>query len=160
MSRSIYVSKTSATDPSVAPEGCENLFVLIPAAADPELGHGSLYAADGIAAQRITGIVDDTIAMIAERAGIPDLASRVISCSSIGPSDYANRFNAWRGNAIGPAHTLRQSAFLRGSNASRKVVGLYYAGATTVPGVGVPMCLISAENVIKRITGDTSTGPA
>lgn len=160
VSRSIYVSKTSATDPSVAPEGCENLFVLIPAAADPELGHGSLYAADGIAAQRVTGIVDDAIAMIAERAGIPDLASRVISCSSIGPSDYANRFNAWRGNAIGPAHTLRQSAFLRGSNASRKVVGLYYAGATTVPGVGVPMCLISAENVIKRITGDTSTGPA
>jgi len=60
---------------------------------------------------------------------------------------------------LGPAHTLFQSAFFRGRNASRKVAGLYYAGATTVPGVGVPMCLISAENIIKRLRGDTSAGP-
>ena len=56
------------------------------------------------------------------------------------------------------AHTLRQSAFLRGSNKSRKLDNLYYAGATTTPGVGVPMCVISAENVIKRLNGDTSPG--
>ena len=48
---------------------------------------------------------------------------------------------------------------MRGRNASRKVSGLYYAGATTVPGVGVPMCLISAENIIKRLRGDKSAGP-
>ncbi|MGO3321230.1 MAG: phytoene desaturase, partial [Microbacterium gubbeenense] len=44
-------------------------------------------------------------------------------------------------------------------NASKKVEGLFYAGATTAPGVGVPMCLISAELVLKRIRGDSSPGP-
>ena len=78
---------------------------------------------------------------------------------TVGPADFADRYRAWSGGAIGPAHTLRQSAFLRGRNASRKLDDLYYAGATTVPGVGVPMCLISAENVVKRLRGDKSSGP-
>ena len=77
---------------------------------------------------------------------------------TLGPADFAQRYHAWRGGSIGPAHTLSQSAFLRGRNVSGKVAGLYYSGATTVPGVGVPMCLISAENVIKRLRGDTSPG--
>jgi phytoene dehydrogenase-like protein len=54
---------------------------------------------------------------------------------------------------------LRQSAFFRASNTSRKVSGLYYAGSSTQPGIGLPMCLISAELVLKRLDGDTSTGP-
>jgi phytoene desaturase len=47
----------------------------------------------------------------------------------------------------------------RAQNASKRVSGLFYAGATTAPGVGVPMCLISAELVLKRIRGDHSAGP-
>ena len=78
---------------------------------------------------------------------------------TLGPADFAERYHSWSGGAIGPAHTLKQSAFLRGRNASRKVDNLLYAGATTLPGVGVPMCLISAENVIKRLRGDMSSGP-
>ncbi|HSP76765.1 MAG TPA: phytoene desaturase, partial [Cryobacterium sp.] len=73
--------------------------------------------------------------------------------------DFADDLNSWRGGALGPAHTLRQSAFLRGSNASAKVDGLFYAGGTTIPGIGLPMCLISAEILLKRINSDTSTGP-
>lgn len=60
---------------------------------------------------------------------------------------------------LGPAHILRQSAMFRPQNQSRRVAGLYYAGATTAPGVGVPMCLISAELVSKRINSDHSSGP-
>ena len=60
---------------------------------------------------------------------------------------------------LGPAHILSQSAMFRAQNASKKVEGLFYAGATTAPGVGVPMCLISAELVLKRIRGDHSAGP-
>ena len=59
----------------------------------------------------------------------------------------------------GSAHTLGQSAFFRPGNVSRKVDGLYYAGATTIPGIGLPMCLISAELVLKRLRGDRSTRP-
>ncbi|MCK7637242.1 phytoene desaturase family protein [Corynebacterium pygosceleis] len=156
-SRSIYISKPSATDPDVAPEGHENLFVLVPVPADPRIGHGDAYRSHA------TGLVDDiaeaTIRRISERTGIPDLAERVVVRRTLGPADFSERYNSWRGNALGPAHTLRQSAFLRGSNASALVGGLYYAGATTLPGVGVPMCLISAENVIKRVRGDRSPGP-
>ena len=60
---------------------------------------------------------------------------------------------------LGPAHTLRQSAFFRARNASRRVEGLLYAGSSTLPGIGLPMCLISAELVAKRLRGDRSSSP-
>ena len=71
----------------------------------------------------------------------------------------ADTFHAWRGTALGPAHTLKQSAFFRAGNVSKKVDGLYYVGGSTIPGIGLPMCLISAEILIKRLRGDTSTEP-
>ena len=60
---------------------------------------------------------------------------------------------------LGPAHTLAQSAFFRAGNASRKVESLLYAGSSTIPGIGLPMCLISAELVAKRLRGDRSASP-
>ena len=60
---------------------------------------------------------------------------------------------------LGPSHILRQSAMFRAQNVSKRVAGLFYAGATTAPGVGVPMCLISAELVLKHIRGDRTAGP-
>ncbi|AKK10051.1 phytoene desaturase family protein [Corynebacterium uterequi] len=156
-SQSLYVCKPSATDDTVAPAGCENLFVLIPVAADESLGHGDAYHPQASAA--VTAIVDAAVEQISQWAGIPDLTERIVVKRSLGPADFAERYHAWSGGAIGPAHTLRQSAFLRGRNASKKVRGLYYAGGTTVPGVGVPMCLISAENILKRLDGDGSAGP-
>ena len=104
-------------------------------------------------------IAEAALDQLAEWCDIPDLRERIVVQTTVGPADFAARYHAWSGGAIGPAHTLRQSAFLRGRNASRKLENLYYAGATTVPGVGVPMCLISAENVLKRLRGDTSSGP-
>ena len=59
---------------------------------------------------------------------------------------------------LGLGHTARQSAFLRGRNVSHKVAGLYYAGHSTLPGIGLPMCLIGAELVYKHLAGDRSTG--
>ncbi|MCK7676790.1 phytoene desaturase family protein [Corynebacterium sp. CCM 9186] len=156
-SRSIYISKPSATDPDVAPEGHENLFVLIPVPADPQLGHGSAYAPHP--APLVERIADAAIKQIARWTGVDDLAERIVVRRTLGPADFSGRYNAWHGGSIGPAHTLGQSAFLRGTNASHLVDGLYYAGATTVPGVGVPMCLISAENVLKRLRGDRTPAP-
>ncbi|MBG6237500.1 phytoene desaturase [Mycetocola sp. CAN_C7] len=153
---SIYVCRPSATDGGAAPDGNENLFVLVPVPADPSIGSGG---DDGDGSPLVEHLADEVIAQISTWAGVPDLAERIVVRRTVGPRDFAEDFNSWRGTSLGPAHTLRQSAFLRGKNVSSKVDGLYYAGATTVPGIGLPMCLISAELVIKRIRGDLSTGP-
>lgn len=179
MSSSIYACKPSATDDTVAPAGCENLFVLVPTAADVGIGHGTGYPShtpdnvdsfDGFAGDSagrhyqqespaVTAIVDKALDRIAEYTGINDLSERIIARHTLGPADFAADFHAWRGGALGPAHTLGQSAMFRPQNHSAKLTNLYYAGATVTPGVGVPMCLISAENVLKRIDGRTDSRP-
>ncbi len=103
--------------------------------------------------------MDEIIELVATRADAPALASKVEKRFTIGPADFASRYNSWQASSIGLAHTLWQSAFLRGKNESSKVKGLLCAGGTTVPGVGVPLCLISAENVIKRLRGDSTSAP-
>jgi phytoene desaturase len=153
---SIYVCKPSETDAAVAPSGHENLFVLIPVPPDPAIGAGG---ENGTGDAAVEAAADEAIRQIAEWAGIDDLAERVVLRRTLGPADFERDLNSWKGSALGPAHTLRQSAFLRGANVSARVDGLYYAGGTTVPGIGLPMCLISAELVIKRMRADTSTTP-
>nr|WP_251858547.1 phytoene desaturase family protein [Herbiconiux sp. L3-i23] len=153
---SIYVCKPSATDASVAPEGHENVFILVPVPADPELGAGGY---DGDGSRTIEDAADRAIAQLAEWSGVPDLADRVVVRRTMGPADLEADLGAWMGSALGPAHTLRQSAFFRAGNVSKRVDGLYYAGGSTIPGIGLPMCLISAELVVKRVAGDVSAGP-
>ncbi|HWI30982.1 MAG TPA: phytoene desaturase family protein [Microbacterium sp.] len=153
---SIYVCRPSATDASVAPAGHENLFVLVPVPADTTLGHGGV-GGEGSAA--VESAADRVIAQLAEWCGIPDLAARIIERRTIAPADFQSDLHAWRGNALGLAHTLRQSAVFRPRNVSKKVDGLYYAGSSALPGIGLPMCLISAELVVKRLRGDRTAGP-
>lgn len=153
---SLYVCRPSATDATVAPPGHENLFVLVPVPADPSLGRGGI---DGGGEPAIEAAADRVIAQIAQWCDVPDLADRVVVRRTIAPGDFAADLGAWRGNALGLAHTLGQSAMFRPRNASRKVEGLSYAGASTLPGIGLPMCLISAELVLKRLRGDRSPGP-
>jgi phytoene desaturase len=153
---SVYVCKPSETDPSVAPAGHENLFVLVPVPADVTIGAGG---DDGHGAEQVERAADAAIDQVAAWADIPDLRERIRVRHTVGPQDFAARYHAWRGGALGLEHTLRQSAFFRPGNTSAKVDGLLYAGATTVPGVGLPMCLISAELVLKRLTGDRSSLP-
>lgn len=154
---SVYVCRPSATDPSVAPPGHENLFVLVPVPADPALGRGG---PDGSGDRAVEAVADAAVAQVAAWAGIPDLADRVVVRRTVGPGDFAADLSAWRGGMLGPAHTLRQSAMFRSRNISRHVDGLLYAGSSTIPGIGLPMCLISAELVLKRLRGDVSTGPS
>lgn len=153
---SIYVCAPSRTDPSVAPSGMTNLFVLVPLPADVSIGRGGV---DGSGDAQVEAIADRAIATIAAKTGVADLAERVVVRRTIGPRDFADDINAWSGSMLGPAHTLRQSAFFRAGNRSKRVSGLYYVGASTIPGIGLPMCLISAEVLLKRMTGDTSTEP-
>ena len=150
---SVYVCKPSETDPTVAPAGCENLFVLVPVPADTAIGHGG---ADGQGSAQVERAADAAIDQVARWSGATDLCDRIRVRHTMGPEDFETQYHSWRGGALGLEHNLRQSAFLRPSNVSGKVDGLLYAGASTVPGVGLPMCLISAELVLKRLTGDRS----
>ncbi|AXH97024.1 phytoene desaturase family protein [Ornithinimicrobium avium] len=154
---SVYVCRPSATDPGVAPADHENLFVLVPVPADPGLGRGG---ADGSGSPQVEAIADAAVAQVARWADAPDLTERVVVRHTIGPGDFAEDLSAWRGGMLGPGHTLRQSAMFRARNRSSHVEGLYYAGSSTIPGIGLPMCLISAELVLKHLRGDTSTGPS
>ena len=153
---SIYVCKPSATDSSVAPDGFENLFVLVPLPADPSIGSGG---ADGTGEAQIEALADRVIEQISQWAGIHDLSARITLRRTVGPADFVSDLNSWRGTALGPAHTLRQSAMFRSGNVSAKVDGLYYVGGSTIPGIGLPMCLISAEVLLKRVRGDISSEP-
>ncbi|GAA5229370.1 phytoene desaturase family protein [Arthrobacter cryoconiti] len=153
---SIYVCRPSATDSSVAPAGSENLFLLIPAPALPQWGKGGV---DGDGSAMVEKIADAAIAQLGAWAGVDDLPARISVRRTFGPADFAENFNAFQGSALGLAHTLRQSAFLRPPNNNRKVAGLFYAGSSVRPGIGVPLCMISAEIVLKSVRGDTSGGP-
>jgi phytoene desaturase len=153
---SLYLCAPSVTDPSVAPEGYENLFVLVPVAADPSIGEGGI---NGSGDANIEAEADRIIAQIADWCDIPDLAERIVVRRVMAPQDFVTELNAWSGTALGMAHTLRQSAFFRPKNVSKKVKGLYYAGHHSIPGIGLPMCLIGAELVYKRLIGNRSAGP-
>lgn len=143
---SLYVSRTTATDKTAAPEGHENLFVLVPFPADTSITDLDVHA-------------DRYLDQIGSWAGIPDLRERVVTRRVVGPADFATDLHAWRGTALGMEHTLRQSAMFRPGDVSTRVPNLLHAGGGTIPGVGLPMCLISAELVVKRILGETSTRP-
>lgn len=141
---SIYVCKPSGLDPNVAPAGDTNLFVLVPIPPDPTL-------------QDLDAVGDRIIEQIAEWTNTPDLASRIVVRRQASPATFAENMNIWKGSALGPAHILSQSAFFRAGVVSKRVQGLYFAGSSSIPGIGLPMCLISAEVLLKRLRGDTST---
>lgn len=112
---------------------------------------------DGAGDAAIEAAADAVIAQIASWTGVDDLADRVRVRRTISPGDFAADFGSFRGGALGLAHTLGQSAMFRPGLRS-KVDNLLYAGQTVLPGVGLPMCLISAELVVKLLDGDISTG--
>ncbi|WP_234996414.1 phytoene desaturase family protein [Demequina sp. NBRC 110054] len=151
---SLYVSRVTATNPSAAPAGYENLFMLVPFPADPELG------ADEASRDDLDALAWRYLDQVAAWAGVPDLRERTTIHAITTPADFATELSAWRGSALGLEHTLAQSAIFRPGNASPKVRNLLYAGSSTVPGIGMPICLISAELVAKRLLGDTSAAPS
>ena len=146
---SLYVCNPTKTDPSLAPPGHENLFVLLP-----------LPAGVMLTPEQKVSCKDKIIQILAEMTGEPDLPERIISQLIYGPEQFGEQFNAWQYNAFGgESHLLSQSVMFRTRNRSKKVSNLYYVGAGTLPGIGLPMCLISAQLTYKRITGNCRRGP-
>jgi phytoene desaturase len=73
--------------------------------------------------------------------------------------DFILDYNAFKGTALGLAHTLGQTAIFRPNNIHPKIKNMYYVGAGTNPGIGMPICLISAELAYKRIENITHPFP-
>ena len=139
---SYYVCAPSKTDPGVAPEGHENLFVLVPTSTDLNLDQ-----------QTITTYRNKILSHMRETMDLPDLEQNIVYERIFTGQDFSSMYNAFKGTALGLAQNLTQTALFRPKTKSKKVSNLYYVGANTNPGIGVPMCLISAQIVYKRIHG-------
>ena len=150
---SVYLSRVTATEPAMAPKGHENIVMLVPFPSDPALGASEASRAE------LEAWAWKYIEQVGAWAKIPDLKERTTIYGMRTPSDFAQDLHTWKGSALGLEHTLRQSAVFRPGNASKVVPNLLYVGSSTVPGIGMPICLISAELVAKRLLGSTSVGP-
>ncbi len=138
-----YVSVTTATDESMAPEGCENLFFLIPVAPGLENDNEQLRE------HYFSKIVNRMEKQIGQ-----NITDSIIFKKTYAHSDFINDYNSFKGNAYGLANTLLQTAVLKPSIKSKKVKNLYYTGQLTVPGPGVPPALISGEVAAKQLLKD------
>ncbi|MFP4632948.1 MAG: phytoene desaturase family protein, partial [Halobacteriales archaeon] len=137
-----YVCAPSDTDPELAPEGCSSLFVLVPIAP-------GLDDSEEVRDDYRDLVLDD----LAENADT-DLRGRIEVEEMFCVEEFRERYNSYRGTALGLAHTLFQTSFLRPSHRSDEVDGLYYTGSFTTPGIGVPMCLISGEHAADKVKED------
>jgi len=135
-----YVCCPSKTDPSVAPDGHENLFLLMPIA---------------------TGLNEDQtvhekylmemLGRLEKHTGVPNLASKIDYRKSYCTSDFIRDYNAYNGNAYGLANTLSQTAVWKPKIKNKKLNNLYYTGQLTVPGPGVPPSIISGKIVAGEV---------
>lgn len=137
-----YVAVSSKTDAAKAPEGHLNLFILVPC---PNLDH-PFTTEDAHTLQELI------FARLKAEAGFD--TSRVRGMKTCTPADWANELNLDRGAAFGLSHDLLQSVCFRPSNKSAQNPGVYFVGASTTPGNGLPMVLIGAELVEKRLESD------
>lgn len=131
-----YVSVASATDPDLAPPGDSTVFALVPAPLVSEMGEWE-------------SAVADIRRRVLERIGLTE--SRIAVEHVWTPADWQRRFGLFNGSAFGAAHTLRQVGPLRSRNYSREVRGLYFAGASTTPGTGMPMVTLGGRMTAERI---------
>jgi phytoene desaturase len=132
---SLYLHRPTATDPSLAPEGCDTFYVLSPV---PHLDAGIDWAARGEAyRQAIETMLGKTV--------LPNLQASVCTSRLLTPADFESRYLAFKGAAFGMEPRLLQSAWFRPHNRSEDVDGLYLVGASTHPGAGMPGVLTSAK---------------
>jgi phytoene desaturase len=126
----------------VAPEGCENLFILIPVAA-------GLTDSDAVREKYFDQIMSRLEALTGQ-----SIRDHLVFKRSYAHRDFAKDYNSFKGNAYGLANTLMQTANLKPSIVNKKVTNLFYTGQLTVPGPGVPPAIISgqvaANELIKR----------
>jgi phytoene desaturase len=140
---SLYLHRPTATDPSLAPPGHDCWYVLSPV---PHLGGGIDWAAR-------SGEYRDRIMAYLEARYLPDLSKHIVTERRIDPRYFEGTLNSYLGSAFGPEPTLTQSAYFRPHNRSPDIEGLYFCGAGTHPGAGIPGVLSSGK-VVAEMIGD------
>lgn len=136
---SFYLCIPSVSDNTVAPEGYENLFFLVPAA--PGLGDK-----DEFRKEYRDKMIKEIEKLVGEEIGENIVYERIYS-----QSDFERDYHAYKGTALGMALNLMQTGFFRPHSKSKKVKNLFYAGQYTHPGCGMAPCILSGENVAKDI---------
>jgi phytoene desaturase len=140
---SLYLHRPTATDPSLAPPGCDAFYVLSPV---PNLESSTDWAetAERYRAS-IAGMLADTV--------LPDLEQHVATSRMLTPVDFRDRLFSVRGAAFGLQPVLTQTAWFRPHNRSEELEGLYLVGAGTHPGAGMPG-VISSAKVLDAVVPD------
>lgn len=134
-----YVCCPSKTDPSVAPEGKENLFILIPFAPGLE-----------VTEEDKKRYFEETIGRLEQHCKT-SIKEHVISYTDYSGKNFTQEYHAYKGNAYGLANTLMQTAVLKPAIKNKNISNLYYTGQLTVPGPGVPPAIISGQVVADYI---------
>jgi phytoene desaturase len=138
---SLYLHRPTATDKSLAPEGCDSWYVLSPV---PHLGSGTDWT-------QAAKPYRDAIINYLEEHYLPDLSKHIISEHSIDPLHFRDTLNSYLGSAFSVEPILTQSAWFRPHNLSEDVPNLYFVGAGTHPGAGIPGVMSSGKIVADMI---------
>jgi phytoene desaturase len=142
---SLYLHRPTATDPSLAPEGCDAFYVLSPV---PHLDSSTDWRATAEPyRQSIERYLSQTI--------MPGLENEIVTSRMITPIDFSERLLSERGAAFGLEPLLTQSAWFRPHNASEDIEHLYIVGASTHPGAGLPG-VISSARILDRVVPDAA----
>jgi phytoene desaturase len=143
-----YVNIQSMHNPGYAPEGKECIFILCPV---PDLRYKSDWSDDH-------EIADSIIQDLSDRTGFDFHAHTEVKVV-LTPEHWEEMFGLYRGSGLGLAHDLNQVGGFRPKNKDEKFNNLYYVGASTVPGTGLPMTVISSRLVTERIQNDYGIVP-
>ena len=141
---SFYVHAPARTDPDAAPEGQDTFYVLVP------VGHLDARSQQDWDAM-VNKARETVFARLAKEMGVTDLREHIKFEITYTPRTWQERFNLAKGAAFGLSHNFWQVGFLRPQNRHAKYKNLYFAGASTHPGTGLPIVLFSARLTTERI---------
>ena len=135
-----YVNVLSRNNPGCAPEGCESLFFVCPV---PDLRFKKDW-------DDKDEIVNSILADFSKRIN-QDILPEIVSKTIYTPVDWQNQYNLHRGSGLGLSHKMLQIGAFRPTNFDEVFKNVFYVGASTVPGTGLPITMISSKLVVKRI---------
>jgi phytoene desaturase len=146
---SLYLHHPTATDPSMAPDGHSTFYALAPV---PHMGKAKIdWDAEG------PKFADRILDEVAKRLGVPDLKERIVTRFHYAPTDFATDLNAHLGSAFSLEPVLWQSAYFRAHNRDDAIPNLYFVGAGTHPGAGIPGVVGSAKATAGLMLDDLAT---